>query len=137
MLVQAVKAEIYTAYVDIQDRKANGKSWDTAGGAPDIFFTINGEKIPYDKRCKNSYRCEVAFSSDATSWYFEIYDKDFRNHDLIGKGDCSIDSNCTLGSLNLRILKGNNPLGRYREDGKRSKIRVSSVLKGMVKKLLK
>ena len=64
---------------------------------------IDGEIVPFNKRCKNIYRCETSFVSKKLEWYIEIYDKDLKIPDLIGKGKCKSDSECKLGRAKIKI----------------------------------
>jgi hypothetical protein len=38
-----------------------------------------------------------------TSWYFEIYDKDFTSNDLIAKGNCSVGKECSFSGAKITI----------------------------------
>jgi len=97
---------IYTVEIDVNSTKANGKAWDIAGGSPDILVYIDGEKMSFNPNCQNRYRCSMEFivKDNSNSWYFEIYDRDFANNDLIGKGDCSLGKNCNFGSVVVSII---------------------------------
>jgi len=96
-------ANIFSVDISVESNKSSGKSWDLFGGAPDIWISVDGEKLPFLKRCKNSYRCKIVFESNKTKWYFEIYDKDLKESDLIGKGECSINQKCTLDRAKIVI----------------------------------
>ena len=94
----------YTLTVETDSTKVDGKSWDILGGAPDILIKVNGVYLNFDKKCKDSYRCNVEFTTEnKTSWYFEIYDKDFDNNDLIAKGECSVGKECRLKGATITI----------------------------------
>lgn len=99
------KAEAYTVEIDVKNSKADGKPWDVSGGSPDITITIDGEELKFREKCRDKYRCSMRFFSTSDKWYFEIYDKDIMSSDLIGKGDCSADSSCTLGLAKIKILE--------------------------------
>ena len=79
----------YTMSIQVEPSKIDGKSWDTAGGKPDIMLTIENTRYT-SFACKNTYRCEIKFTSKTQKWYIEIYDKDLINHDLIGNGECQL-----------------------------------------------
>ena len=94
----------YTLTVEADSTKTNGNTWDTLGGAPDILIKVDGIYLDFDKKCKNSYRCSVEFTVEKeTSWYFEIYDKDFDNNDLIAKGECSVGKECQLSGATISV----------------------------------
>lgn len=95
---------LYTIEIDVNATKPNGLPWDIAGGAPDILVRIDGKTLPFDAACQDHYRCSLTFmETEKRSWYFEIYDRDFATNDLIGKGECSLNSACTLSGASLRI----------------------------------
>ena len=95
--------DVYTIEIDVNSTKANGMSWDFAGGAPDIFIKVDN-KFFFTSKCKNQYRCSIEFvSKEKHSWYFEIYDKDLSSDDLIGKGECILGKGCILGSAKVFI----------------------------------
>jgi len=94
----------YRLTVEVDATKDSGKAWDIAGGAPDILVKIDNTTI-FKKECKNSYMCKSVFNSEKSKWYLEIYDKDLRASDLIGKGECEADTNCTLGKAKVTIVK--------------------------------
>ncbi len=101
-----VKADItheYIMTIQVEPSKPNGKSWDRFGGKPDIMLVV--ENMRYTSvACKNTYRCEMKFTSNAQKWYIEIYDKDLSLHDLIGNGECQLSQNtCTLGQAKVTI----------------------------------
>lgn len=104
-LSQVYSAEIVTQYtiqIEVSATKSNGKSWDAAGGAPDIMFKL--ENRTYFKNCKNTYKCKMSFHSKNSNWYFEIYDKDVGFDDLIGKGECKrINRPCNLDQATVII----------------------------------
>ena len=104
---EATQSNIYILDIDVKSNKDNGKSWDIAGGSPDIKINIDGKNIPFKQDCKNHYRCSISFMSEKINkeWYFEIYDKDFNSDDLIGKGNCSFDKSCKLGRAKITIRK--------------------------------
>ena len=99
------KIRAYTIEIDVKNSKSNGKPWDISGGSPDITITINGERLKFREKCRDKYRCSINFFSTSDEWYFEIYDKDIMSNDLIGKGDCSADSSCTLGLAKVKIIE--------------------------------
>ena len=104
-----VEKKVYQITIEVAGKKEFNKSWDIAGGAPDIQVIINGKELPFEKKCKNRYRCEMVFASSAKEWYFEIYDKDIKESDLIGKGKCSTTKECNLGLAKVKIEeKGDN-----------------------------
>ncbi|HHB94221.1 MAG TPA: hypothetical protein ENK88_03660 [Campylobacterales bacterium] len=96
---------IYTIEIDVNSTKADGRAWDVAGGAPDILLYIDGKEMRFNKKCRDKYRCSMEFMSrdDRNSWYFEVYDRDFVNSDLIGKGDCEKGDKCNFGLVTIRI----------------------------------
>ena len=95
---------VYTIEIDVNSTKANGFSWDFSGGSPDIFIKVDGRKVAFTSKCKNQYRCSIEFISEENLyWYFEIYDKDLSNDDLIGKGECKLNEECSLGSAKIFI----------------------------------
>jgi len=97
---------VYKISIDVNSTKPNGFSWDFTGGGPDIFVTVDGKQIVFSQQCKDQYRCEIEFiSKKKNHWYFEIYDKDVSNHDLIGKGECSLKEECNLGSSKIYITE--------------------------------
>lgn len=96
----------YTLTIEADATKTDGKAWDIQGGAPDLFIKIDGVFLDFDKKCKNSYRCSVEFTvENETSWYFEIYDKDFASNDFIAKGDCSVGKECHFSGARISISK--------------------------------
>ena len=99
------KTEAYTVEIDVRNSKSDGKPWDISGGSPDITITIDGERLKFREKCRDKYRCSIRFFSTSDKWYFEIYDKDIMSNDLIGKGDCSADSSCTLGLAKIKIIE--------------------------------
>jgi hypothetical protein len=103
--LQASDVEVYTITIDVESTKTNGKPWDFSGGSPDIELHIDGKRFPIQLHCRNCYRCSMNFyvENDKDEWYFEIYDKDFSNDDLIGKGNCSDDDSCKLGRATITI----------------------------------
>lgn len=103
--LQASDVEVYTITVDVESSKADGKPWDFSGGAPDIVLHIDGKRFQLKSHCRNRYRCSMSFyvEDDNDKWYFEIYDKDLSNDDLIGKGNCSADDSCKLGRATITI----------------------------------
>ena len=97
----------YKASIDVKPSKANGKSWDISGGAPDIYVRIDGKKLALKKECRDSYRCEnISFVSNKNKFYIEVYDKDIASDDLMGKGECRAGATCTLGTATVHISKG-------------------------------
>jgi len=97
----------YKVSIDVKPTKANGKSWDISGGAPDIYVRVDGKKMALKKECRNSYRCEnITFVSNKEKFYIEVYDKDIASDDLVGKGECRAGATCTLGSATMHIGKG-------------------------------
>ena len=103
LFAEQIQSKVYKITIEAASKKANSRSWDIAGGAPDIQLIIDGKELPFNKKCKNRYRCEMLFSSTASKWYFEIYDKDLRESDLIGKGKCSTAKECTLGLATVKV----------------------------------
>jgi hypothetical protein len=104
-LVISLEATDYMLVVDVENLKSNGKNWDIGGGAPDIFLTIDREKLPLSAECKNEYRCVIEFYSDAQDWYIEIFDKDGIVNDIIGRGNCAVNKTCTLGQGKIKIIE--------------------------------
>jgi len=97
----------YKVSIDVKPTKANGKSWDISGGAPDIYVRVDGKKMALKKECRDSYRCEnITFVSNKEKFYIEVYDKDIASDDLVGKGECRAGSTCTLGSATVHVSKG-------------------------------
>lgn len=105
LLIGNLYAYNYNLTIEVDSTKSSGKAWDIAGGAPDIMVKIDSKTI-FKKSCKNSYKCTIDFESKKDKWYLEIYDKDLRASDLIGKGECKVDTNYTLGSAKIKIVKG-------------------------------
>jgi len=104
MLVLIEAKETYSLTIKAEPAKTNGKAWDIGGGAPDIFVKIDGIFVDFDRSCKNTYKCTINFTvTKGTSWYFEIYDKDLQNNDLIAKGNCSLGKECSLGGAKIEI----------------------------------
>jgi hypothetical protein len=95
----------FIANIEVADTKANGKAWDYAGGAPDILLYVDGKMVPFSKECKDKYRCEISFISKNEKWYIEVYDKDIKASDLIGKGECKLNSSCKIGQAVIKITK--------------------------------
>ncbi len=94
----------YTLTVEADSTKVDGKSWDIWGGAPDILIKIDGVYLDFDPKCQDSYRCSMEFTVEKeTSWYFEIYDRDLNNNDLIAKGECSVGKECRLNGATISI----------------------------------
>lgn len=94
-------------YVDIQvsSTKVSGKSWDMAGGAPDIGFVIDGKRVHMKQRCSDTYRCThtVSLALDKEKFYIEVYDLDINADDLIGKGECRIGKVCQIGRVTVTL----------------------------------
>lgn len=44
-----------------------------------LLLYIDGKKITFSEICRDKYKCSMEFmvKSDANSWYFEVYDRDF------------------------------------------------------------
>ena len=105
MMLGLIEAkDTYSLTIKAEPAKINGKPWDIFGGAPDIFIKIDGVFLDFDRNCKNTYKCTVNFTVEkSTSWYFEIYDKDLENNDLIAKGNCSVGDTCSLGGAKIEI----------------------------------
>jgi len=99
------KATSYRVTIKVSSTKLNGKSWDSFGGAPDVMIKVGNTLLPFKKSCKDSYKCSYEFTSNKDKWYFEIYDKDLKQHDLIGKGDCELGKKCKLGLADLNVSK--------------------------------
>ena len=99
------KIQAYTIEIDVKNSKLDGKPWYISGGSPDITITIDGKRLRFREKCRDKYRCSIRFFSTNDEWYFEIYDKDIISDDLIGKGDCSADSSCTLGLAKIKIVE--------------------------------
>jgi hypothetical protein len=96
----------YSITLEADATKANGKTWDINGGAPDILIKVDGVFLDFEKTCKNSYGCSVDFTvENEISWYFEIYDKDFTSNDLIAKGECSVGKECHFSGAKISISK--------------------------------
>jgi len=96
----------YTITIEADATKADGKSWDISGGAPDLLIKVDGVYLDFEKKCKDSYGCSVDFTvENETSWYFEIYDKDFASNDLIAKGNCSVGKECNFNGAKISISK--------------------------------
>lgn len=98
---------MYEVEVNVQSTKINGKDWDISGGAPDVYVKVDGVFLTMTRKCRNTYRCSVMFVSKTKSWYFEVYDKDVANNDLIGKGTCSADRKCYLGRSTVKVKRVN------------------------------
>lgn len=90
----------YTVSISVKGKKANGKSWDISGGAPDPFMKLMNKNYPV---CNDKYKCTWRFGSRRDSWYFEFLDEDLSAHDLIGKGRCSAGETCRLGQATVTI----------------------------------
>jgi len=99
------KTQAYTIEIDVKSTKANGKPWDISGGSPDIAISIDGKRLQFLEKCRDKYRCSIRFFSTSDEWYFEIYDKDIMNDDLIGKGNCSEGDSCSLGLAKVKIVE--------------------------------
>lgn len=104
-LVVSVDATDYMLVVDVENLKSNGKNWDVGGNAPDILIKLNRESLPLSSDCKNEYRCIMEFSSEDKDWYIEIFDKDLRADDIIGRGNCAVDETCKLGQAKIKIVR--------------------------------
>ena len=102
-LVQAEVENLYFVTIQAAANKPNGKPWDVSGGSPDIILSVEG-KVYWNVGCRDTYRCQVRFISPKDNWYFEIYDKDLVNNDLIGKGRCSVGQKCKLGQATISII---------------------------------
>ena len=97
------KKKLYSITIDVEAKKANGKSWDVFGGSPDIKVVIDGETFYSPTKCKDRYRCTMEFTSVKDKWYIEVYDKDLQSDDLIGKGDCKDGEECKFGLVTISI----------------------------------
>jgi hypothetical protein len=108
-LSQVIAADTtnYTIVIKVSSTKPNGNSWDVGGGAPDIVLEVEDTRYSTtrhsSKRCEDTYKCEMSFSSKNSKWYLEIYDKDVKVDDLIGKGECQANNTCTLGKATVTI----------------------------------
>jgi hypothetical protein len=94
---------IYTIEIDVNATKIDGKAWDIAGGSPDILVYIDGKKMSFNPNCQNRCSMEFIVKNKSNSWYFEIYDRDFANNDLIGKGECTLSNKCQIGRAKIFI----------------------------------
>jgi len=96
-----------TYHIDIQvsPTKPGGKSWDIAGGAPDIRFAIDGKTVQQEHKCIDTYRCTrtVSLSLDKEKFYIEVYDRDLKADDLIGKGECRVGEVCKVGRAGVTL----------------------------------
>lgn len=105
----AVQAGNYVVDIEVDPTKPNGKSWDVAGGAPDIRLRIEGKLLPMREACRDSYRCTTsAFVTQKERVYIEVYDQDVWANDLIGKGECTIDNVCKVGAAKIFFKKVDN-----------------------------
>jgi hypothetical protein len=97
------KKKLYSITINVEAKKANGKSWDVFGGSPDIKLVIDGQPLYSMARCRDRYRCTIEFASIKDKWYIEVYDKDLQNDDLIGKGECEEGESCDFGLAKVEI----------------------------------
>jgi len=100
------ETQIYKYKVEVQAStlKPNGKSWDISGGAPDMVLTVDNEIAYSQVNCHNRYRCTFEIFSKNVSWYFEVYDRDVVNHDIIGVGECSLAYEpCKIGKATIKV----------------------------------
>ena len=105
----AVQAGNYVADIEVDPTKPNGKSWDIAGGAPDIRLRIEGKFMPMREACRDSYRCTTSvFVTRKERIYIEVYDQDAWANDLIGKGECTIGNVCKVGAAKVAFKKVEN-----------------------------
>ena len=105
----AVQAGNYVADIEVDSTKSNGKSWDIAGGAPDIRLRIEGKFLPMREACRDSYRCTTsAFVTQKERVYIEVYDQDAWANDLVGKGECTIGNVCKVGAAKIAFKKVDN-----------------------------
>ncbi len=96
----------YQVEVQASTLKPNGKSWDISGGAPDMVLTVDNEIAYSQVNCRNRYRCTFEIYSKNLSWYFEVYDRDTINHDIIGAGECSLSKEiCQVGKATIKVLR--------------------------------
>lgn len=71
-----------------------------------MVLTVNNEIAYSQVNCHNRYRCTFEIYSKNTSWYFEVYDRDIANHDIIGVGKCSLSKEiCQIGQASIQIQK--------------------------------
>jgi len=97
------KAELYTMKIDVASKKENGKEWDLMGGSPDIKVLVDKHSLGLPKSCRDTYRCNLNFTSEKNEWYIEVYDIDIDSDDLIGKGDCEEGDECKLGMATVSV----------------------------------
>lgn len=93
--------------VSVPRTKSDGRLWDVKGKnnqqAPDIFIknTSSGKISP---TCKNTFRCGWKIRTASNSVSLSVIDRDILEHDLIGRGRCSLSSrNCRLGRARVRL----------------------------------
>jgi len=109
-LTVAVHAQSYVAQIEVDALKKDGKSWDVAGGAPDVLLRVEGRFIPFRDECQDSYRCTTnPFATEKQTVYLEVYDRDVAADDLIGKGRCDVGERCRVGSAVVTLKKVDLP----------------------------
>lgn len=102
-----VCAQSYVANIEVAPVKKGGKSWDVAGGAPDVLLKVEGTFVPFRDVCQDSYRCKTnAFETKKKVLYVEVYDRDVAANDLIGKGTCRIGERCRVGEATVKFEEG-------------------------------
>jgi len=95
----------YHMDIQVAPTKPGGKSWDIAGGAPDIRFAIDGKTVHLEQKCIDTYRCTrtVSLLLDKEKFYIEVYDRDLKADDLIGKGECRVGEVCKVGRAGVTL----------------------------------
>ncbi|MFB2933910.1 hypothetical protein ACE1B6_01400 [Aerosakkonemataceae cyanobacterium BLCC-F154] len=111
-------ADLTNISVEIENTKANTKSWDTLNGAPDIAICLTnkmvgtmclpeGDSISNIRtaQCQNSFKCK--FNADVPEGNFKIsvVDVDPGVNDLIGTSLCHTGTTCEIGQAKVTIGK--------------------------------
>jgi hypothetical protein len=124
---------MYHASIEVAPAKVNGKNWDISGGAPDIILRLDGKTVAFNSDCQDTYKCTTnTFSTNKKILYIEIYDRDIAVNDLIGKGECRVDSPCQIGQAIVKIEKVTASL-RVLADARLSALELQEALEVKIK----
>lgn len=107
-----------TITVEVEHHKANGKSWDSFKGEPDLAICLSnsltgtlclpeGDSISniLSSQCPNSYQCKFSVRVPDQTFKFSVVDVDAALNDPIGTGHCGIGKTCQVGQATVSIGK--------------------------------
>ena len=116
----AIADELTTINIEVKHNKANGKSWDSLQGKPDLAICLSnsltgtlclpeGDRLDsiFSSQCPDSYRCKFSVLIPDKTFKFSVVDVDSVLNDPIGIGHCSIGKTCDIGQATVSIGKIN------------------------------